>query len=189
MVELFWDEPGGGFFDTAAATGEGVLVRGKQAHDGAEPAGNSLAVAALARLAAITGRADLESRARGTLELFAAYAARSPLALAQMWTSADWLAGGPVQVVVAGRPDAPDTAELVAAARAAFVPGKVVLLADGGAGQEWLARRLDYLAAVAPVGGRAAAYLCEDRTCRPPVTSSQELARMLADRALHPTRP
>jgi hypothetical protein len=187
MVELFWDETDGGFFDTAAATGEGVLVRGKQAHDGAEPSGNSLALAALARVAAATGRADLEARARRTLELFAAYAARAPLALAQMWASAAWLMGKPLVVAIAGRPGAPDTQALLEVVRAALLPGKVVLLADGGDGQAWLARRLEYLGAVAPVGGRAAAYLCEDRSCRPPVTSSQELARQLAARAPHPT--
>jgi hypothetical protein len=181
QVALFWDEAHGGFFETAADADPRLPVRGKEAHDGAEPAGNSVAVLNLARLARMTGRRDLENKARRTLELFAAHVARSPLALTQMWVAARFLDAPPLQVVVAGRPGAPDTRALLAAARAPFRPDKVVLLADGGAGQAWLAERHGFLREATPLDGRAAAYVCEDFVCKLPTDSPRRLAELLAE--------
>ena len=180
QVALFWDEAHGGFFDTVAGADERLFVRTKEAHDGAEPAGNSVAVLNLARLARMTGRRDLENKARRTLDLFAAHVARSPLALPQMWVAAGFLAGRPLQVVIAGCPGAADTRALLVELRAPFLPDKVVLLADGGEGQAWLAERHGFLRSVGPLDGRAAAYVCEDFVCKLPTDSPRRLAELLA---------
>ena len=177
--ELFWDEPGAGFFDTAEGADPHLLVRSKEAHDGAEPSGNSIAFSNLARLAALTGRADLAAMARRTLDLFASHAGRSPLALTQLWGAAYLLDGKPAQVVIAGSPGAADTRALLAAAAKPFRPDLVILLADGGEEQKRLARHMEYIASVRRVDGRAAAYLCENHTCGLPITSPEELTRRL----------
>jgi uncharacterized protein YyaL (SSP411 family) len=189
QIELFWDESQGGFFDTAAGSDPHLFARGKEAHDGAEPSGNSVAVANLARLARLADRDDLEEKARRTLDLFASHASRSPLALTQMWGAAYLLDGRPVQIVVAGRPDAPDTRAMLAVARRTFAPGRVVLLADGGDGQRRLATRLPYLAGVKAVDGRATAYMCENFTCGLPTTSAEELTRRLQQATAHAAIP
>jgi hypothetical protein len=183
MVVRFWDEKNGGFFDTAAGA-DPRLPRTKEAHDGAEPSGNSIAVANLFRLAHALDRRDLEEKARRTVALFGAHAARSPLASTMMWSSAHWTKTPPVQVVVAGAPEAADTRELLRSARAPLRPAKVVILADGGAGQEWLARHAGTLREMRPVEGRAAAYVCENFICRTPTTDPQELARLLRAKAV-----
>jgi uncharacterized protein YyaL (SSP411 family) len=54
-----------------------------------------------------------------------------------------------------------------------------VLLADGGRGQEWLAQRLAFLRALAPVDGKATAYVCDNYACRAPVTSPAALREQL----------
>jgi uncharacterized protein YyaL (SSP411 family) len=56
----------------------------------------------------------------------------------------------------------------------------VLLHADGAAGQAWLAHRLPHLRDVGPVLGRAAAFVCEQHRCRPPVTKPEELVLALA---------
>jgi uncharacterized protein len=178
--ELFWDESQGGYFDTAQGVDPHLLVRSKEAHDGAEPSGNSIAFANAARLAALTGRSDLMAQARRTLDLFASHSGRSPLALTQLWGAAYLLDGKATQVVIAGAPDAPDTRALLAAARKPFRPELVVLLADGGEEQNQLAKHMEYIASVRPVDGHAAAYLCENHTCGLPLTSPEELSRRLA---------
>jgi uncharacterized protein YyaL (SSP411 family) len=178
--ELFWDAAQGGFFDTAEGADPHLLVRAKEAHDGAEPSGNSIAFSNLARLAALTGRADLADKAKRTLDLFASHAGRSPLALTQLWGAAYLVDGKPAQVVIAGTPGAPDTCALLAAARKPFRPEIVVLLAGGGEEQKRLARHLEYIASVRPLDGRAAAYVCENHTCGLPTPSPEELTRRLA---------
>jgi uncharacterized protein YyaL (SSP411 family) len=178
--ELFWDESQGGYFDTAEGSDPLLLVRSKEAHDGAEPSGNSVAFSNLARLAALTGRADLATQARRTLDLFTSHSGRSPLALTQLWGAAYLLDGKAAQVVIAGSPGAPDTRALLAAAQKPFRPELVVLLAGGGGEQTQLAKHMEYIASVRPVDGHAAAYLCENHTCGLPITSPEELSRRLA---------
>ncbi|HKA25406.1 MAG TPA: thioredoxin domain-containing protein, partial [Candidatus Eisenbacteria bacterium] len=179
-IERFWDPIEGGFFDTAEGADPHLFVRSKEAHDGAEPSGNSVLFSNLARLAALTGRADLADKARRTLDLFASHAGRSPLALTQLWGAAYLLDGKPAQVLVCGAPGAPDTRALLAAAARPFRPDLVILFADGGEEQSQLAKHLEYVASVRPVDGRAAAYLCENYTCGLPITSPEELTRRLA---------
>jgi hypothetical protein len=183
QIELFWDERHGGFFDTAAGADPHLLVRGKEAHDGAEPSGNSIAFSNLARLSRLTARADLADKSKRTLDLFGRHASRSPLALTQLCAAASVLEAKPAQVVIAGRPEAADTRALLAAARQPFRPELVVLLADGGEGQKRLAAHLEYVQGVRPVEGHATAYLCENYTCGLPITSPEELVRRLAPAA------
>ena len=54
-----------------------------------------------------------------------------------------------------------------------------MILADGAAGQEWLGKKLEFLRTVAPVDGKAAAYVCENFTCQEPVTEPAKLRELL----------
>jgi hypothetical protein len=51
----------------------------------------------------------------------------------------------------------------------------VILLADGGEGQAWLAERVPSLAGMKPVDGKAALYRCENFTCSAPEVDPQEI--------------
>ncbi|HET9524664.1 MAG TPA: thioredoxin domain-containing protein, partial [Pyrinomonadaceae bacterium] len=53
MIDEFWDEEGGGFFFTGKSH-ENLIVRSKDYFDNATPSGNSVAAAALLRLAILT---------------------------------------------------------------------------------------------------------------------------------------
>jgi uncharacterized protein YyaL (SSP411 family) len=57
---------------------------------------------------------------------------------------------------------------------------RLLLLADGGPGQQWLAERLEFLRTVAPVDGKPAAYVCENFTCQEPTTDPEKLRALLA---------
>ena len=90
------------------------------------------------------------------------------------------LAGEPPRtVVLAGDPAADDFWALAAVLPERLGPRRALLAADGGGGQAWLAARRPYLAEMAPVDGRAAAYVCEDFTCRQPVTDPAALRELL----------
>lgn len=86
-----------------------------------------------------------------------------------------------LQVFVTGRLSEPDTAALVAAARRRLLPGRVVALADGNE-ESILYRRSEVFRRLRPQGGRAAAYVCRHHACSLPVTSPEDLDKLLQPR-------
>ena len=94
MSSRFWDEAGGGFFMGERDGQSHLPARPKSPSDGATPSGNSVAVRALARLAARTGEATYGQRARATLAAFSDPIRRQPTSFAYMPLGADELAHG-----------------------------------------------------------------------------------------------
>ncbi len=60
-----------------------------------------------------------------------------------------------------------------------FIPNKILLLADGGAGQQQLARWLPFVAGAHRMKDRATAYVCENYVCKLPTNDPQVMARLL----------
>ncbi len=60
-----------------------------------------------------------------------------------------------------------------------YIPNKIVLLADGGAGQRQLSSWLPFLTGVTRKQGRATAYICENYVCKLPTTDPRVVARLL----------
>jgi uncharacterized protein len=63
-----------------------------------------------------------------------------------------------------------------------FIPDKMVLLADGGAGQKFFASQVDFMKDVTPTEGAATAYVCENFVCQLPATKPNVLAELLSGR-------
>ena len=84
------------------------------------------------------------------------------------------------QIIIAGQPGATDTRELLEEVHRHYLPNTVVLLADGGAGQKFLAGKLEEVKEMKPIDGKAAAYVCENFSCKAPVTSVEELRKLLS---------
>jgi uncharacterized protein YyaL (SSP411 family) len=191
MDERFWDEAGGGYFNSAAGD-PSIVLRLKEDYDGAEPAPGSVAAMNLLRLAVFLGKGgegrpeggalDYRERGQRTIQALQPQWSRVPQALPQLLCALEFLLQPPRQVVIAGDPGAGDFQALAAVVGGAFGPQRTVLAADGGPGQEWLARRAPWLAAMRPIAGRATAYLCEEYTCEAPITDPAELARRLQPR-------
>ncbi|GMV36930.1 MAG: hypothetical protein AMXMBFR61_14380 [Fimbriimonadales bacterium] len=76
MVDRFWDDEQGGFFDYAD-TGDHV-ARLKTAEDNAEPSGNGVAALALTRLADVTGDTRWRGYAHQTVRAFGAMLRDAP---------------------------------------------------------------------------------------------------------------
>ena len=157
-----------------------MLLRTKELYDGAEPSGNAVAALALMRLSWFLDRPEWRERARAIVAAAGPFLERAPHAVPQMLQALDFLLAEPVQVVIAGSPGAPETARLLETVRGRFMPHRVVLAADGGQGQAWLARRLPFLEAVEPApGSRATAQVCRHYACDLPVSSPEALAAAL----------
>jgi len=176
---LFWDDKNGGYF-TSTGDDPNILLRMREDNDNAEPAASSIAARNLLRLAQIRDAKELRTRGQKTIEAFSAALHHFPSALPQMLVALDFSLTKPKQIIVAGEPDATDTRELLDEVRRHYLPNTIVLLADGGAGQEFLAGKLEEVKEMKPIDGKAAAYVCENFTCKAPVTSPEELRKLLS---------
>ncbi|MCI0665306.1 MAG: thioredoxin domain-containing protein [Acidobacteria bacterium] len=178
---LFYDEKQGGFFD---ATGKDatLLFRTKENYDGAEPSGNSIATLNLLRLAQMTGDQKPSELADRTLAMFSGRLNELPQEMPQMLAALDFHFDKPKQIIIAGQRGKEDTEKMLREAHARFIPNKIILLADGGAGQEFLSRHLPFIQSVKMRGGKATAYICENYTCKLPTTDLGVMAKQLDGR-------
>ncbi len=176
--ELFWDGAAGGYFSTVG-TDDTILLRLKEDYDGAEPSANSVALLNLSRLAQMADSAEYGQKADMTLAAFSRVLTAAPHAMPQMMSALAFRLDKPRQIVIAGDRDAPDTRALLRAVHERFIPGKILLLADGGAGQEAAALQNDFIGTVVRIEGKATAYVCEDYNCRLPTSDPARLAELL----------
>jgi uncharacterized protein YyaL (SSP411 family) len=175
---LFWDEKGGGYFSTSGRD-KSVVLRMKDDNDSAEPAASSVAALNLLRLAQFRDDKQLEERGKKTIRAFSPTLSRFPSAMPQMLVAIDFSMSKPHQIVIAGKADAAETKALTAEVHRHFAPNKVLLLADGAEGQKYLGEKNEAVRAMSMVNGKPAAYVCENFTCKAPVTSPAELRKLL----------
>jgi uncharacterized protein YyaL (SSP411 family) len=162
MIERFADDERGGFFDTAIDH-EQLVVRRKSLEDNPIPSGNSSAAFGLLRLAALTGEHDYEQRAVGVFRLLHEVAARHPQAFAHLLQAIDFQFASVKEVAIVG----PEADALARVVRSRFRPHLVLA---GGEPD-----------GVPLLEGRDApgAYVCENFTCKRPVSEPAELEELL----------
>lgn len=197
--ELFEDREHGGFFSTVEgasgaapskapsilltgfdapaprAAAPELILRMKDDYDGAEPAGNSVALMNLLRLAQMTDGQDFRDSAERLLGAFAPYLSQVPVALPYMLAACEFRLAGPRQIIFAGA----DVSRLVRALYQRFVPAKIVLGATTPEARDRLAKWIPAIDGMHEVDNRAAAYVCRNYTCQLPVTGVDEFLQLL----------
>jgi uncharacterized protein YyaL (SSP411 family) len=176
---LFFDDKSGGYFSTSG-TDTSVVLRMKDDNDSAEPAASSVAALNLLRLAQSRDDKQLGARARKTIDAFAPTLSHFASAMPQMLVSLDFSLSKPRQIVIAGKIGNAETKTLLKEVHRHFLPNKILLLADGGKGQKYLGEKNEAVRAMSTVDGKAAAYVCENFTCKAPVTDANALADLLS---------
>ncbi len=171
MLQRFEDREEGGCFATEAGQAD-LLFRQKPGYDGAVPSGNTLAARALLRLAAHLDREDFRTSALRILQVFSTALRSAPRAFLGMLGVLDLARRGPLEVTLVGRPDETAIRELLQTLRQRHLPGLALSVAENSS--------LPLHRGKGRVDGRAAAYVCRERTCAAPVTEPGELARLLA---------
>jgi uncharacterized protein YyaL (SSP411 family) len=176
--QLFQDGTHGGFFTTA--TGDtNLFLRMKEDYDGAEPAANSVAVLNLLRLAQMTDNKTWRQSADSALTDFSVRLRTEPAAMPQMLVALDFSLTKPRQIVIAGKRESTDTADMLKVVQAAYIPNKILLLADGAEGQKFLASNLEFLREMQPIDAKATAFVCENYACQLPTTDLNVLRKQL----------
>jgi uncharacterized protein YyaL (SSP411 family) len=175
---LFFDEKNGGYFSNSGRD-ESVFVRMKDDNDGAEPAASSIAALNLLRLSQIYDDPKMDERAKKTIDAFATILSQFPSGMPQMLVAVENSLGKPRQIVIAGKKDSPETKELLKEVHRHFLPNTIVILADANEGQKYLGERNEAIRAMSMVEGKPAAYVCENFTCKAPVTDVKRLSDLL----------
>jgi len=189
--DLFYDEKNGGYFSTSGKD-KSVVLRMKDDNDSAEPAASSIAALNLLRLAQFRDDKKLDERARKTIGAFVPTLSHFASAMPQMLVALEYSLAKPRQIVIAGKIDPlkdglavannDATKTLLAELRRHFLPNKILMLADGGEGQKFFSAKNEAIAAMSPIGGKPAAYVCENFTCKAPVTNPKALRDLLSNR-------
>jgi uncharacterized protein len=168
-LEHFGDD-GGGFHDTADDA-EQLIARPADPTDNATPSGQSSIVAALLSYTALTGQPEYRQAAEEALGGVAALLGRHARFAGYAGAAAEALVSGPYEIAIAGLDGA---TELARTAWRLAPPGAVVVVgAPDADGIPLLARRR--LLADQPT-----AYVCRGFVCDRPVTTVEDLSRLLA---------
>ena len=178
MIDIFWDKQGGGLYFTGKGN-EVLITRSKEVYDGALPSGNSVAACNFLRLGRLTGNADLEKKADQLIRAFATEVAEHPMAYTQMLVALDFMVGPSLEIVIAGDPSLDTTQTMIRAVRRRFLPNKILLLRPDGAEGEKLAALSPFVEPMHSVDHQPAVYLCEQYSCRKPITRVSDLESAL----------
>jgi uncharacterized protein YyaL (SSP411 family) len=165
----------GGFYSTSDGH-EALMLRPREGHDGATPAGNAMAALALIRLSWHLDEPALRDEGRRALEAFGAVLMQQPIGFATSLLALDFVQRGPAELALIGAPGDPRTVALERALAKNFVPCAIVGHHDPTTGPT----ALPLLKDKSLVDGAPALYVCRDYACRRPVTDPAEVPQALA---------
>jgi uncharacterized protein YyaL (SSP411 family) len=171
MIEWFWDDQLGAFFDTPG-DGEKLISRPRDTSDNATPSGTSLAVDLLLTLSELLHDPEMKRRATFVLETVATSFIRYPNSFGHMLGVADMSVYGAVEVAIAGVPGDKPFRALEHEVASQYIPSLV--LAGGKPGND-----IALMEGRSAPNGKAVAYVCKSYECMEPATTPARLAAQL----------
>jgi hypothetical protein len=175
LIGEFWDDDDGAFFYTGKSH-EQLISRAKPAFDASIPSGNSMAAQLLLRLYHYTSREVYLKKAETILRSYHDSMAAQPFGLAHMLGALDFYLRKPKEIVIVGEPDEPRTREILEGVHSTYLPNSTLQLVRPN---EKIDEMAPLLKGKSQVGGRATGYVCHNFTCSAPVTTWDELRRLL----------
>lgn len=173
----FWDANTGGYFLAADDTDD-LIARTKSLFDNATPSGNGIMLDVLAQLFHITGDAQYEQKADALIRATAPEDARALLNQPSLALGYEVLQTGLQIVLVApDKTSADATALFVSATKTAPSYAVITVVSPDNAlpeGHPALGK--------SSVDGKATAYVCQQNTCGPPITTPDDLTVALSAR-------
>jgi uncharacterized protein YyaL (SSP411 family) len=178
MNRLFLDEETGGLYETSNDA-EPLILRPKNAYDGAFPAASSVALEVYARIFLLTGDTRWQKQADRLLLALSPKVLRYPAGYTQLLQGAAWLLESSREIVIAGTPETPSFNAMLAVANESYAPESVFILHPTNASAE-VVKLAPYVEWMRPQKGQATAYICQDFSCQNPLTDPQEVKRQLS---------
>jgi uncharacterized protein YyaL (SSP411 family) len=165
--QIFWDEAGGGYFDTRSDTE--LPIRRKTLYDGAEMSANGRAALNLTQLYELTGDDRYGQRLEKQLKLFAPILKKTPAASpGALCALLSWYSSHESVVVVSGEP------QWWEPLAGSYAPQRVLLRVASAEERAKLAVLVPFLP---PWSEVSQAYLCRDFTCGLPERSLEAVKK------------
>jgi uncharacterized protein YyaL (SSP411 family) len=182
QIDQFWDNEIGGFYFTAKE-GEELIARQKEIYDGAIPSGNSVSMLNLLRLSQITGNQEYERKADIISRVFAENVRNNPSAHAFLMTAVDFSVGPTYSLVISGDKGKEDTLKMIESIRTEYLPNKTLLYRETEKDSAPIDKIASYVEFFDKYLDKATAYVCINKTCKPPTNKVQKMLEYL-----NPTR-
>ena len=173
MIDQFGDESGDGFFFTGKAH-ESLIVQSKSAYDGATPAGASMAIHSLLRLAKHLDKPEFHDKAVETLKLYFHQMDVMPSGSGQLLCELAFLLSTPKEIAIIGEKGDAKTDAMLAALHGMYLPNKIVALNEPA--EE---TTLPLLANKPQLDSSATVYVCENYVCQAPTTDIETFVEIL----------
>ncbi len=173
MIEQFADVDGEGFFFTGKAH-ESLIVQSKSAYDGATPAGASMAIHSLLRLAKHLDKPEFHDKAVDTLNLYFHQMDVMPSGSGQLLCELAFLLSTPKEIALVGNREDAKTDAMLAALHGIYLPNKIVALSESADDAT-----LPLLANKTRIDNSTTVYVCENYVCQEPTTDVDAFVEML----------
>ncbi len=176
MLAHFWDADKGGFFSTSDDH-EALIARPKEVVDNAMPSANASAASVLLTLGKLLGDETYERHAVAILQLLHDGMMRAPGAFSRLLCVLDFHLAPPREIAIIGAATAPDSQALLNEVWRHYRPN--TLLAVAPVEDKTSRALIPLLAGRDQINGEATAYVCENYTCKLPVTTVNALRQQM----------
>lgn len=182
MLEDFWDSEKGGFYFTSSHA-EKLIFRTKDVYDGAMPSGNAMAAQALIRLAHMSLDDKYDQCLKDMFTVFGETMKQYPMGYAHMLSVFDFILGPVTQIVLQEPKDNNFTRNAWDEVYANFIPNKIVIpwkkQNQKNLKNKSVLPEISYITEHLNDYDAARVYVCENNTCRLPVSDMKAFKRIL----------
>lgn len=175
MLKYFWDEKNGGFFYTSSDH-EKLVIRTKSHFDGAVPSGASVAASNLFRLSKITDNKDYDEKARTVIGIYNDIMAKRPEQFSNLLSTLCDMENNSREIVIMVDSKKDDWQEALFEIHQNCKASDIVLVSDAANNHK---EDIKLLEGRNSQNGTYTVYVCENYTCKEPVSDIEKLRSVL----------
>jgi len=179
MVNEFWDEPAGMFYDTGKRH-QPLFIRPQNTHDGAIPSGPSSATLMLLKVSRLTAGDRLEHMAVKSLQNMGENLSPYSLAFGNWLCALDLQLSNPQEIAIIGARNDAATEELLDVLLSNWNPNRVAAMIDPDDPEPFTG--IPLLKNRDMIDNQPTVYLCERHSCQMPVNNPNSLRDRLLGR-------
>lgn len=176
MLDLFWDDKRGGFFQTSHEAEE-LIFRAKESYDGAIPSGNSMAADNLLRLYHLTGYKEFQDSAEDLFDVFAEDIMSNPGSYAQFLSAFLLVFSGMVEIFITEGSNQEIVDQIKQLNVSQFLPQTLVLKKSADESQNKSLSFIPFWNERKTIDGKTTVYICQNHQCQKPLTEMDEIIK------------